>query len=131
MHKLIEIDERSQRLVAYEGAKKVFEFDCVLGDKMTPTRHGHFKIARKDRNHVSAEYGRPMTYAMFFDHGRAIHASSHVELRHLAMRAGLDRLDGVLPESKKIASHGCVNLGAEQAAKLFGWAPEGTSVIVR
>jgi lipoprotein-anchoring transpeptidase ErfK/SrfK len=131
LEKLIEVDRHSQRVVAYEGSKRVFQFDCFTGDLQTPTNPGTFRITWKDRWHVSQEYHRPMPYALFFDRGRAIHGGHHVEMRHLLMSAGLGRLDSVLPESAKIASHGCVNLKDVDAAKLFEWASEGTRVLVR
>jgi len=131
MHKRIEVTSRDQKLFAFEGSRRVFEFDCFLGDNKTPTRPGHFSIRWKDAKHVSTQYCRPMPYAMFFDQGRAIHGGVHVAIRHLAMRAGLGRLDNIIPESAKIGSHGCVNLKTEDAARLFDWAKEGTPVIVR
>lgn len=127
----IEVTSGTQKLVAYEGNRRIFEFDCVLGDDKTPTRPGHFIIQRKDPHHVSSQSGHPMPFAMFFDQGRAIHAGNHIEVRHMAMRAGLGKLDNFTPEAAKIGSHGCVNLKKEDAAKLYQWAKHGTSVIVR
>jgi len=129
--KRIEVTSWNQKLVAYDGSAKVFEFDCVLGDNKTPTRSGHFGITWKDAHHVSGQSGHPMPHAMFFDQGRAIHGGTHVRARHLAMRAGLGRLDSVSPESLKIGSHGCVNLTNEDARRLYKWAPIGTPVLVR
>src|SRR5207249_10183021 len=97
----------------------VVEFDCVLGDKETPTRPGHFRITWKDPRHVSSQSGHPMPYSMFFDEGRAIHGGSHIDIRHLAMRAGLGRLDSITPESMKIGSHGCVNIHHGDARRLY------------
>jgi lipoprotein-anchoring transpeptidase ErfK/SrfK len=129
--KRIEIVMNDLRLVAYEGHQRVFEFSCVLGDEGTPTRSGHFTIKRKHKEHISGQSHHPMPYAMFFDEGRAIHASTNVTVRHMAVLAGLIKLDNVIPESAKIGSHGCVNLKKEDAARLFEWAPIGTPVIVR
>ena len=129
--KRIEVTSWNQKLVAYDDNSKVFEFDCVLGDRMTPTRAGSFRITRKDPHHISGQSGRPMPYSMFFDQGRAIHGGTHVDIRHLAMRAGLGELDSVLPDSKKIASHGCVNLNLGDAQHLYEWATIGTPVTVR
>jgi len=131
MGKRIEVTSWNQKLVAYDSNAKVFEFDCVLGDRMTPTRPGLFRISRKDRHHISRKFGSPMPYSMFFDEGRAIHGGTHVGVRHLAMQVGLGRLDGLLPDSKKIASHGCVNLNQNDAKQLYEWATIGTPVLVR
>ena len=131
MSKKIEVVLNSQRLIAYNGTTLVFDFSCVLGDEETPTRPGMFHITWKDIRHVSSQSGHPMPYAMFFDGGRAIHAGTHIGLRHLAMRAGLGRLDNITPESAKIGSHGCVNLHKDDAAKLYPWADIGTIVVVR
>jgi hypothetical protein len=129
--KRIEVASWNQKLVAYDGNAKVFEFDCVLGDQMTPTRPGFFRISRKDRHHISAQFGSPMPYSMFFDEGRAIPGGTHVGVRHLAMQARLGGLDNLLPDSKKIASHGCVNLNQDDAKRLYEWATVGTPVHVR
>ena len=114
----------NQKLAAYDGASKVFEFDCVLGDRITPTRIGHFRIKWKDLNHISGQSGHPMPYSMFFDEGRAIHGGIDIGVRHLAMRTGLGRLDSIIPESMKIGSHGCVNLTRENAKRLYEWATD-------
>jgi lipoprotein-anchoring transpeptidase ErfK/SrfK len=133
MGKRIEVDLRSQRLSAFEGHKRIYDFRCFTGDDLTPTDRGHFRITWKDRNHISGKYHRPMHYALFFtSDGKAIHAGVHVAIRSFAMRTGFGRLDPLIPDSLfKIGSHGCVNLNEEDARRLFDWAPENTPVLVR
>ncbi len=131
MSKRIEVSSWNQKLIAYDVTGRVFEFDCVPGDSETPTRAGSFPISRKDPHHLSGQSGDPMPYSMFFDQGRAIHGGIRVGVRHMAMRAGLGRLDSFTPESMKIGSHGCINLHYEDAKRLYEWAQVGTLVTVR
>jgi lipoprotein-anchoring transpeptidase ErfK/SrfK len=129
--KQIVVDLHTQKVIAFDGERAVYRFDCFTGDELTPTSVGHFLITWKDRNHVSSKYQSPMKYAMFFDvDGKAIHAGVHVGVRHLAMRAGIGKADNY-QSVLKIGSHGCVNLAEADAQMLFDWAPEGTRIWVR
>lgn len=75
------------------------------------THTGNFNIYYKNKDHVSSASccrGAPMPYAMFFYGGEAIHASTFT-----------------LP-----GSHGCINVTAADAKKLWNNAPVGTPVSV-
>ncbi|GAA4864654.1 L,D-transpeptidase [Actinomycetospora straminea] len=81
------------------------------GSDEDPTPTGEFTVQRKERHHVSREFGRaPMPYSVFFDdEGRALHSGS---------RAG--------------SSHGCVRLDKDDAQDVFAALEPGDRVeIVR
>jgi hypothetical protein len=81
------------------------------GSDEDPTPTGEFTVQRKERHHVSREFGRaPMPYSVFFDdEGRAFHSGS---------RAG--------------SSHGCIRLDKEDAQDVFAALEPGDRVeIVR
>lgn len=119
--KRILVDLHLQKLFAYEANKKVFEFDCVSGDKDHPTDVGRFQIFRKNRKHISSIYKVPMDYAMFFTKdGKAIHQSHVVGLLSYLKFFGIE----------SIGSHGCVRLDEEDAKALFDWTPMNTPVEV-
>ena len=122
MSRRIEVFLGRQVLIAYEGAKKVFEFDCATGDRKHPTGTGTFKIIRKHRTYTSMKYKVPMDYAMFFTtDGKAIHKSQMVGPISYLKYAGLNYF----------GSHGCVRLADSDARALFDWAPMDTPVVVR
>lgn len=99
MAKRIEVDLTRQVLVAFDGARQVFRFDCVSGDDSHATPVGRWAIRSKQRFYTSRKYHVRMDYAMFFTTtGEAIHQSHFVgplsRLKSLGVRA--------------IGSHGCV-----------------------
>jgi lipoprotein-anchoring transpeptidase ErfK/SrfK len=121
MPKRIEIDINRQVLLAYDGATKVYEFDCVSGDDSHPTPKGRFSINRKRHPYTSHTYHVPMNYAMFFTFtGEAIHQGFAVGLLSYIKWFGVD----------SIGSHGCVRLSEDDASALYAWAPLGTVVHV-
>ena len=121
MRKRIKVLLGRQVLIAYEGARQVFEFDCATGDKDHPTEPGHFTVFRKEITHTSTKYKVPMDYAMFFTtDGKAIHKSQLVGPISYLKWGGLDYF----------GSHGCVRLAEADAIALFAWTPLGTSVEV-
>ena len=118
-HKWIEVDLTSQRLYAFEGDKKVFEF-LISSGKWGKTPTGTFKIWGKFR-YTKMEGGVPGTgtyyylpnvpYVMFFSNdevaasrGFSIHGTYwHENFGHPM-------------------SHGCVNMKTEEVAQLYAWA---------
>lgn len=121
MAKTIKVSLGRQILVAYDGTKEMFKFDCATGDEDHPTDPGRFTIFKKDRKHFSQKYKAQMDYAMFFTRdGKAIHMSHLVGPISLLKSIGLN----------SFGSHGCVRLSESDAAALFGWAPLQTVVFV-
>jgi lipoprotein-anchoring transpeptidase ErfK/SrfK len=114
-----------QVLHAFQGATRVYAFDCVTGSSDHPTRPGKFRVTRKDRIHHSAKYNAQMNYAMFFSaDGKAIH-QYHGVLPLAAVRLAKSGL------SDWFGSHGCVRLTENDAKTLFDWTPIGTPVHIR
>jgi lipoprotein-anchoring transpeptidase ErfK/SrfK len=121
MPKRIEVDLSRQVLLAFDGPKQVFSFDCVTGDDSHPTPSGRWHIRSKHRHYTNHKYHVRMNFAMFFTTtGEAIHESSFVG--PLSYLKSLDM--------GFIGSHGCVRLASEDAEALFQWTPIGTNVRV-
>ncbi|WP_171133918.1 L,D-transpeptidase [Ruegeria sp. HKCCA6707] len=116
-----------QRLYAFDGRKRVFEFRCVSGDSSHRTKVGEHTIVRKHKIYRSKKYDVQMNFAMFFYRGQAIHEAVAVdimsEVRALIKQIGLDKAD-------PFGSHGCIRLSSSNARKLFGWATMRTPVII-
>lgn len=111
----IEIDLSSQRLIAWEGRKRVYSMRISSGKRSTPTRIGTFRIQSKHRSTRMRGRGyniAKVPYTMYYSGGYAIHGAFWHN------RFG------------RPVSHGCVNLPVGQARKLFSWAPHGTKVVV-
>ncbi|MBE9225793.1 L,D-transpeptidase [Phormidium sp. LEGE 05292] len=111
----IEVDLSQQKLIAWEGSKKVYRLNVSTGKSATPTITGTFTVQSK---HVSGrmrgpDYNVPyVPYIMYFSGGYAIHGA------YWHNRFGTP------------VSHGCVNLRVSEAEKVFRWASVGTPVIV-
>jgi lipoprotein-anchoring transpeptidase ErfK/SrfK len=121
MPKRIEVNLGRQVLLAYDGATKVYEFDCVSGDDDNPTPRGRFSVNRKRHPYTSHKYHVPMNHAMFFTHtGEAIHQGVAVGPLSYLKWAGIS----------SIGSHGCVRLSEDHATALYTWTPLGTPVHV-
>ncbi|MDZ7961311.1 MAG: L,D-transpeptidase [Aulosira sp. DedQUE10] len=111
----IEIDLSEQRLLAWEGKKRVYSFRISTGKRLTPTPKGKFEINSKYRtNRMRGEgYDIPdVPYAMYFYEGYAIHGAYWHD------------------NFGTPVSHGCVNLRVKQARQLYNWAKIGTLVVV-
>ncbi len=118
----IEIDLNTQRLYAYEGRYRVFDFPVSTGRDGFETPPGNFAVTRKLLSHdmrgsAGGEtwYVPDVPHVMYFlGGGYAIHGTYW----HNTFGTGA-RL-----------SHGCVNLPLDAAAQLYEWAPVGTPVLV-
>lgn len=111
----IEVDLSDQRLVAWNGRKRVKTFIVSTGKKSTPTRTGTYAIQSKHRSTRmrGRGYNVPnVPYAMYYSGGYALHGA------YWHKRFGTP------------VSHGCVNLRVSQARWLYNWAPVGTKVVV-
>jgi lipoprotein-anchoring transpeptidase ErfK/SrfK len=122
--KVIRVNLALQIVEAYEGAERVFKFECVTGDEDNPTDRGQFAIWDRRHPWTSGTYGVKMDYALFFTKdGKALHQyHGPVPLRLLrsAKRSVSDW----------IGSKGCVRLREADAKALWNWAPKGTAVHV-
>jgi len=111
--KWIEIDLSSQRLYAHAGNSVVYSFIVSTGIPAYPTPTGTFRIYSK---YLAIAMSGPGYYlpgvphTMFFYRGYAIHGTYwHNNFGHPM-------------------SHGCINLTRSNAAALYAWAPNGTTV---
>lgn len=117
--KWIEVDISDQRLYAWEGDRKVYEFPISSGRLGYDTVQGEFRVWRKVRNQAyrggSRERGDyyylpNVPYSLFFHKGYAIHGAYwHNDF-------GIKR-----------RSSGCVNLKIADAEQLYHWAGPGMS----
>jgi lipoprotein-anchoring transpeptidase ErfK/SrfK len=106
----IVIDLRAQRLSVYRGGIEIGRTSIIYGADEKPTPLGVFPILEKDRHHISNLYGAPMPYMLRLTmDGVSIHASE-VDFDY--------------------ATHGCIGVPSEFAAKLFAEAKVGDQVLV-
>ncbi|MEW5859743.1 MAG: L,D-transpeptidase [Cyanobacteriota bacterium] len=112
----IEVNLSKQRLIAWEGGRRVYSVPISSGKRSTPTRVGTFRIQSKHRSTRmrGRGYNVPnVPYTMYYSGGYAIHGA------YWHNRFGTP------------VSHGCVNLPVGQARKLYSFASHGTKVVVR
>ena len=114
--KHIEVDLTHQRVYAFEGTKKVYEFLASTG-KWGPTPTGEFRIWVKMRSVLmaggsgaDAYYLPNVPYTMFFSNNE-IAASRGFSLHGTYWHDNFGHP----------MSHGCVNLRTEDAKTLFEW----------
>jgi L,D-transpeptidase catalytic domain len=100
---LITINKVSQKMTVQVDGSTEYVWLVSTGAGGYDTPSGSFRPFRMEKEHFSKEWDdAPMPYSMFFTgDGHAIHGSYHV--KSLGRRA----------------SHGCVRLAPENAAKLF------------
>lgn len=111
----IQIDLKSQKLIAWEGGNQVYAITISTGKDSTPTRPGIFKIQTKlaKSRMRGADYDiSNVPYVMFYEGNYAIHG------------AFWHRKFGTP------VSHGCVNVAVNHARWLFDWASVGTPVVI-
>ena len=98
----VHIDISSQTMsVALQGSP-VAHWKVSTGAKGFRTPRGHFRPHVLRRMHYSSKYeNAPMPHSIFFHYGYAIHGTQHV--RSLG----------------RPASHGCVRLAPQNAARLY------------
>lgn len=125
--KRIEVDLARQRVYAYEGNTRVYEF-IISSGKWYPTPTGTFWIARKvtaqkmsgGSRALGTYYYLPnVPWVMFFGNKKIPWTrgfSFHGTYWHNNFGQPM--------------SHGCVNMKIPDAYALFRWAPIGTKVII-
>jgi len=116
---IVSINKVSQKMtVSLDGDTK-YVWPVSTGAKGYDTPSGNFRPFRMEKEHFSKEWDdAPMPYSIFFTaRGHAVHGSYHV--KSLGRRA----------------SHGCVRLHPDNAAKLFALVGKtgmsNTAVIVK
>lgn len=111
----IQIDLKTQRLIAWEGKNPVYAIIISTGKGSTPTRPGVFKVQSKyaTTNMRGEGYDVPnVPYVMFYEGNYAIHGAYW----HRSFGTPV--------------SHGCVNVAVNHAHWLFDWASVGTAVVI-
>lgn len=118
--KWIDVNLKTQHLVAYEGNTIVQQYDITSGEPTNPTPPGVFHIFSKlkDERMKGPGYDIPhVPWTMYFaGGGYAIHGAPWRSVYGPGTDGG--------------GSHGCVNSPVDQVAKLYQWAPLGTTVII-
>lgn len=112
--KWIEVDISDQKLYAWEGNRKVYDFPISSGRPGYDTVQGEFRVWRKVRSQTyrggskargDYYYLPNVPYSLFFHEGYAIHGAYwHNDF-------GIKR-----------RSSGCVNLSISNAEKIYNWA---------
>lgn len=116
---VITINKVSQKMTVELDGRTKYKWPVSTGAPGYETPSGSFKPFRLEKEHYSKEWDdAPMPHSIFFTtRGHAVHGSYHV--KSLGRRA----------------SHGCVRLHPDNAAKLFALVSETgmsrTSVVVR
>jgi lipoprotein-anchoring transpeptidase ErfK/SrfK len=98
---LINIDLSSQEMNVRVQNYSFATWDVSTGKSGYRTPRGTWRINRMARVHWSKQFNAPLPHAMFFTGGIAIHATKGVQKLGTA------------------ASHGCVRLAPQNAARLF------------
>ena len=107
---VIAVSVEKQRLKVYDSNGLFAEAPVSTGTKSHPTPMGVFSIIQKNRHHVSNLYAASMPYMQ------------RITWSGVAMHTG--------PLPGYAASHGCIRLPNEFAARLWTWTRMGTRVIV-
>ena len=100
---VITINKSSQKMSVRLDGDTVYTWPVSTGAKGYDTPSGNYRPFRMEKEHFSKEWDdAPMPYSIFFTgRGHAVHGSYHI--KSLGRRA----------------SHGCVRLHPDNAAKLF------------
>ena len=108
---VIAVSIEKQRVKVYDSNGLFAEAPVSTGTKSHPTPMGVFSIIQKNRHHVSNLYGAaPMPYMQ------------RITWSGVAMHTG--------PLPGYAASHGCIRMPNEFAARMWTWTKMGTRVIV-
>jgi lipoprotein-anchoring transpeptidase ErfK/SrfK len=116
---IITINKVSQKMTVSLDGKTKYKWPVSTGAPGYDTPSGTFRTFRMEKEHYSSEWDdAPMPHSIFFTaRGHAVHGSYHV--KSLGRRA----------------SHGCVRLHPDNAAKLFALVKQtgmsNTQVIVK
>lgn len=126
-NKRIEVDLTNQRLYAYEGGTRVMDFPVSTG-KWWPTPTGEFKTWIKLRStRMSGGNWAAGTYYNLpnVPHTMYFYNDEHPQWQGYGLHGAYWHNNFGQP-----MSHGCVNIGLEDAERLFYWAPLGVTVSI-
>lgn len=107
---VITVSIEKQRVKVYDSNGLFAEAAVSTGTRSHPTPSGVFSIIQKNKHHVSNLYNASMPYMQ------------RITWSGVAMHTG--------PLPGYAASHGCIRLPNEFAARLWTWTKMGTRVIV-
>lgn len=107
---VITVSIEKQRVKVYDSNGLFAEAAVSTGTRTHPTPSGVFSIIQKNKHHVSNLYNASMPYMQ------------RITWSGVAMHTG--------PLPGYAASHGCIRLPNEFAARLWTWTKMGTRVIV-
>lgn len=122
--KRIEVSIASQRFLAYEDDRLVYDFVCSTGMYSSPTQRGSYEILDK----IPMAYGS--TWDLDMPHWMGIYWSGNLEngIHALPILSNGQLLwEGYLGQP---ASYGCVILTTEDAETIYNWAEVGTPVVI-
>lgn len=108
---VITVDLEARVISAFRDGHEIGTAVALLGTQKHPTPLGTFPVLNKSREHFSRKYGNaPMPHSLWITNtGIAIHGS---------------------PVMNGYASHGCIGVPDEFAAKLFAATKRGDKVII-
>jgi hypothetical protein len=108
---VITVDLEARVISAFRDGHEIGTAVALLGTQQHPTPLGTFPVLSKSREHFSRKYNNaPMPYSLWLTNtGIAIHGS---------------------PVMNGYASHGCIGVPDEFAAKLFAATKRGDKVII-
>lgn len=110
--KRVEIDLKTQQLMAYQGGQVVFRSHVSSGRRGHRTPSGTWTVKSKERMHYSRLYDNaPMPWSVQVIGNVYIHGYSEVP--------------------RYPASHGCVRLPIPMAKWFYGWVERGVPVQIR
>jgi len=125
--KHIYIDLTSQRLTAYEGSQLAFDFPVSTG-KWHPTPTGEFKTWIKLR-YTRMTGGNPAIGTYYnlpnVPHTMYFYNEQYPKTQGFGLHGAYWHNNFGHP-----MSHGCVNIGLDNAEKLYNWAPINTPVSI-
>ncbi|MEW6230990.1 MAG: L,D-transpeptidase family protein, partial [Chloroflexota bacterium] len=123
--KRIEVNLTTQRLIAWEGSRAVYQFPVTTGRPGSPTLPGSFQIRDKIASAYSNIWRLQLPYWM------GIYWAGPIENGFHALP--VDKNGNVLWGENlgvRPSSYGCIVLATADAAKLFNWANVGTRVSI-
>jgi lipoprotein-anchoring transpeptidase ErfK/SrfK len=120
---IIVVDQSDLRLDLVQNRKSIYTTQVMMGKNSTPTLLGTFKIYSKERNRrlKGVGYNVPVSYWMPFSGGYGLHDASWRQSWEF----------GNSNWRSQHGSHGCINLPAAAASKIWYLTKVGTPVFVQ